>query len=125
MRFPVAFLLSYPWSQRSEISTFKLCQPNPTISLTDEEEELFKVLDTVSILDKATTLRVAGGWVRDKIIFSKKQRSNKIESLTEESSDASIPSIPMVVDIGSFLKIISKDFKGIINIVFRYRHRDR
>jgi tRNA nucleotidyltransferase/poly(A) polymerase len=40
-----------------------------SISLTEEEDHLFKlVLDALRWQDKATTARVAGGWVRDKIL---------------------------------------------------------
>ena len=47
---------------------------NPTdvqINLTSEEEDLFNLLRTVTIdRNMKTTLRVAGGWVRDKILSS-------------------------------------------------------
>jgi hypothetical protein len=40
------------------------------ISLQPKEEEVFRVLlDAVRDLEIGTTLRVAGGWVRDKVKF--------------------------------------------------------
>jgi hypothetical protein len=38
------------------------------IELTEEEEKIFqRLLDVVRHFDLCTTLRVAGGWVRDKV----------------------------------------------------------
>jgi hypothetical protein len=38
------------------------------IELTEEEEKIFqRLLDVVRHFDLGTTLRVAGGWVRDKV----------------------------------------------------------
>jgi len=44
----------------------------PAIQLTQEEEDLFELLTLVtSSLASTTTLRVAGGWVRDKLLATK------------------------------------------------------
>mmetsp|Transcript_5862 Transcript_5862/g.12017 ORF Transcript_5862/g.12017 Transcript_5862/m.12017 type:complete len:884 (+) Transcript_5862:335-2986(+) len=58
-------------------------QPQPRrtspieIDLTDEEKELFELLRTVtSECGMKSTLRVAGGWVRDKILASKEFKHN-------------------------------------------------
>jgi hypothetical protein len=41
------------------------------IELTEEEEKIFqRLLDVVRHFDLGTTLRVAGGWVRDKVLSS-------------------------------------------------------
>jgi len=44
--------------------------PNPTIKLTEEERRLFKLLSRVVEESEgmSSTLRVAGGWVRDKLL---------------------------------------------------------
>eukprot|EP00571_Detonula_confervacea_P007825 CAMPEP_0172326938 /NCGR_PEP_ID=MMETSP1058-20130122/58057_1 /TAXON_ID=83371 /ORGANISM="Detonula confervacea, Strain CCMP 353" /LENGTH=844 /DNA_ID=CAMNT_0013043845 /DNA_START=142 /DNA_END=2676 /DNA_ORIENTATION=+ len=49
------------------------------IDLTEEEEELFHLLRTVTTEYRMkTTLRVAGGWVRDKILASKEFKRNRV-----------------------------------------------
>ena len=41
----------------------------PTITLTDQEVKIFQTLKEVLAKNgKTTTLRVAGGWVRDKLL---------------------------------------------------------
>jgi hypothetical protein len=41
-----------------------------TVQLTEKEERIFeRLLDVVRHFDLGTQLRVAGGWVRDKVIF--------------------------------------------------------
>lgn len=41
-----------------------------TVELTEKEERIFRLfLDVVRHFDLGTQLRVAGGWVRDKVIF--------------------------------------------------------
>lgn len=41
-----------------------------TVELTDKEERIFRrLLDVVSHFDLGTQLRVAGGWVQDKVFF--------------------------------------------------------
>lgn len=59
-------------------------QPQPRrtspieIDLTDEEKELFDLLRTVTTeCGMKSTLRVAGGWVRDKILASKEFKHNR------------------------------------------------
>lgn len=41
---------------------------SPSVILTVNEEKIFQLLrDTVTFENRATVLRVAGGWVRDKV----------------------------------------------------------
>ena len=54
------------------------------ITLTDQEEELFKVLlDSRSQKGRHTVLRVAGGWVRDKIL---KRESDDVDIALDDQS---------------------------------------
>ena len=49
------------------------------IDLTEEEEELFDLLRTVTKeYGMKSTLRVAGGWVRDKILATKEFKQNRV-----------------------------------------------
>jgi len=67
---------------------------NPTIHLTTEEEELFQLLRTVSSsTETASTLRVAGGWVRDKLLAEEEflgPRAHEVERLTSKYKEPSM-----------------------------------
>jgi tRNA nucleotidyltransferase/poly(A) polymerase len=68
-------------------STSPLLSVPPTIILTPEEEELFQTLQTfVDVKQLQTTIRVAGGWVRDKL-------------LSAYSSSSTIPSGKKDIDL--------------------------
>lgn len=46
----------------------KVCRKDITISLTDEERQLFSIImEANQDLHLHSTIRVAGGWVRDKV----------------------------------------------------------
>jgi len=65
----------------------------PTIKLTQEEKELFQLLRTVNTSTSETsTLRVAGGWVRDKLLAEDEfQRPHsEIERLTSKYKEPSM-----------------------------------
>jgi len=66
----------------------------PTIKLTKEEEDLFELLRTVNTsTSEESTLRVAGGWVRDKLLAEDEfQRSHhsEIERLTSKYKEPSM-----------------------------------
>ena len=48
----------------------KVCRKDIGIVLTDEEKRLFSIhMEANSELHLGSTLRVAGGWVRDKVDF--------------------------------------------------------
>lgn len=51
------------------VSTSKKFQINPNISLTETEASIFKIItDFLADQKLKTTVRVAGGWVRDKVL---------------------------------------------------------
>jgi tRNA nucleotidyltransferase/poly(A) polymerase len=59
------------------------------ISLTEQEEQIFKtLLEVVEENDLGTTLRVAGGWVRDKVRLSPHKKFYQI--LGKESKDIDV-----------------------------------
>lgn len=64
----------------SNITTTTI-QPNPQIQLTTLENDLFKLLlDVVATEDEThCTLRVAGGWVRDKLLFPNEDMGTKVD----------------------------------------------
>eukprot|EP00804_Cyclotella_cryptica_P020631 CCRYP_003459-RA/>CCRYP_003459-RA protein AED:0.01 eAED:0.01 QI:558/1/1/1/1/1/2/463/796 len=64
------------------------------IDLTEEEQELFDLLRTVTAeCGMKSTLRVAGGWVRDKILASKDFLQNRrTRDFTDDGSSASVAS---------------------------------
>lgn len=46
----------------------RVCRRDITISLTDEERQLFSIImEANQDLHLHSTIRVAGGWVRDKV----------------------------------------------------------
>ena len=57
-----------PSSIMESLDMNKVCRKDVGISLTDEEKRLFSILmEANSELHLGSTLRVAGGWVRDKV----------------------------------------------------------
>ena len=71
----------------SETSTDMSRRPSPPgqdgntipIDLTEQEQELFDLLRTVTKeCGMKSTLRVAGGWVRDKILATKEFKQNRL-----------------------------------------------
>lgn len=52
----------------SSLDMSKVCRKDITISLTDEERQLFSIImEANQDLHLHSTIRVAGGWVRDKV----------------------------------------------------------
>ncbi len=86
------------------------------IDLTDEEKELFDLLRTVTTeCGMKSTLRVAGGWVRDKILASKEFKRNRFSLDLHDDSSCCTPAsngqISKNVESDGMNRITSK-FKG-------------
>ena len=81
------------------------------IDLTEEEEELFDLLRTVTTeCGMKSTLRVAGGWVRDKILASKEFKQNRVSLDLLETGVLDATKPPEVED--EAMNRITSKFKG-------------
>ena len=66
----------------------RVCRKDISISLSPEERELFSILlQANSELQLNSTLRVAGGWVRDKVVFDKGELSADIGNAQSRHRD--------------------------------------
>ena len=90
------------------------------IDLTEEEQELFDLLRTVTTeCGMKSTLRVAGGWVRDKILASQDFLQNRRTREIDGGSSSSVTSgvresgtEGSTSNEGADMKRITSKFKG-------------
>ncbi len=81
------------------------------IDLTEEEQELFDLLRTVTTeCGMKSTLRVAGGWVRDKILATKEFKQNRVSLDLLETGVLDATKPPDVED--EAMNRITSKFKG-------------
>jgi len=101
-------------NQRPSFSTNSSSNPNSnpksssftTIDLTPEEEELFNLLKKViQSTSMNSTLRVAGGWVRDKLLATEEFKNAAVSNRREDSSSSSSSST-------ASLERLTSKFKG-------------
>jgi len=81
------------------------------VDLTEEEQELFELLRSVTKeCGMKSTLRVAGGWVRDKILASKEFKQNRVSLDLLETGVMDMCQVPNGEN--EAMKRITSKFKG-------------
>lgn len=83
-----------------------------TIALTEDEQQLFKLLvDCLKQANRQTVLRVAGGWVRDKLLG---KQSHDIDIATDDMSGEEFANL-----VNAYLASIGMETRSIAVIMVR------
>lgn len=73
--------------KKCEVQSRQEAMHTDTITITEEESDLFQLLtDVAERYNSETVLRVAGGWVRDKLLAEKSANSERLTSKRKQKS---------------------------------------